>query len=170
MRANEARLEQTERTRRGSLEEQQAPLHGRSKYRSVALDRDIPEQHDSRAYRRRVQRERRSTPRDVMQQQHQEWAVGPPPLAARWTRPSWQSRGDHESATSVADEAAAHRVLLPRNSRQRQQEWRRHRFCANQREMAQPEGWRRQRGWSGHRGGAASGPMSRERAQRERRA
>jgi hypothetical protein len=91
MRANEARLEQTKRARRGSLEEQQAPLHGRSKCRSAALDRDLPEQHDSRAYRRRVQRERRSTPRDVMQQQHQEWAVGPPPLAARWTRPSWQS-------------------------------------------------------------------------------
>ena len=90
-RANEARLEQTKRARRGSLEEQQAPLHGRSKCRSVALDRDIPEQHDRRAYRRRVQRERRSTPRDVMQQQHQEWAVGPPPLAARCTRPSWQS-------------------------------------------------------------------------------
>ena len=90
-RANEARLEQTKRARRGSLEEQQAPLHGRSKCRSAALDRDLPEQHDSRAYRRRVQRERRSTPRDVMQQQHQEWAVGPPPLAARCTRPSWQS-------------------------------------------------------------------------------
>lgn len=100
MRANEARLEQTERTRRGSLEEQQAPLHGRGKCRSVALDRDIPEQHDSRAYRRRFQRERRSTPRDVMQQQHQEWAVGPPPLAARWT-----SRRGRAEATTRAPQA-----------------------------------------------------------------
>ena len=94
-----------------------------------------------------------------------------PPATPR--RPRGGTRGEArvdeepDEAHSAAETAARHATPPKRRHTRRGSRRRRARRGSLK---AAAEGWRRQRGWSGHRGGAASGPMSRERAQRERRA